>query len=85
MSTDILRNPPARTVQIVRCADYADALAPAFARLLAESALLAPQTVEGRRVLIKPNLLTDRTPDQAVTTHPACLRIVIRHLKSAGA
>ena len=85
MSTDILRNPPARTVQIVRCADYADALAPAFARLLAESTLLDPQTVAGRRVLIKPNLLTDRTPDQAVTTHPAVLRLVIRHLKSAGA
>ncbi|MBR3223465.1 MAG: DUF362 domain-containing protein [Kiritimatiellae bacterium] len=85
MSTDILRNPPARTVQIVRCAGYDDALAPAFARLLDESALLEPQAVAGRRVLVKPNLLTDRTPEQAVTTHPAVLRLVIRHLKSAGA
>ena len=83
--TDILRDPPARTVQIVRCADYADALAPAFARLLAESAVLDPRRVAGRRVLVKPNLLTDRTPEQAVTTHPNFLRLVIRHLKSAGA
>ena len=74
-----------KTVRIVRCADYASSLAPAFERLLAESALLAPQEVAGRRVLVKPNLLTDRTPDQAVTTHPAFLRLVIRHLKSASA
>ena len=79
------RNPSGRTVNIVRCADYADALAPAFARLLAESALLEPSAVAGRRVLVKPNLLTDRTPDEAVTTHPAFLRLVIRHLKAAGA
>ena len=85
METDIFRNPPSRTVQIVRCADYANALAPAFRRLLAESSLLDPQAMAGRRVLVKPNLLTDRTPDQAVTTHPAFLRLVIRHLKSAGA
>ena len=79
------RNPPARTVNIVRCADYADALTPAFARILAESALLEPSAVAGRRVLVKPNLLTDRTPDEAVTTHPAFLRLVIRHLKAVGA
>ena len=85
MKSDIFSTPPARAVRIVRCADYADALAPAFARLLAESALLDPPAIAGRRVLVKPNLLTDRTPDQAVTTHPAVLRLVIRHLKSAGA
>ena len=81
--TDIY--PPGRAVRIVRCDDYADSLAPAFARLLAESALLGPQDVAGRRVLVKPNLLTDRAPEQAVTTHPAFLRLVIRHLKAAGA
>ena len=72
-------------VWVVRCVDYASALEPALARLLGESALLGPQAVAGRRVLVKPNLLTDRTPDQAVTTHPELLRLVIRHLKSAGA
>ena len=85
MKEDIFHNPPARTVNIVRCADYADALAPALARLLVESALLEPSAVAGRRVLVKPNLLTDRTPDEAVTTHPSFLRLVIRHLKAAGA
>ena len=75
----------AKRVWVVRCADYASSLGPAFARLLDESALLGPQAVAGRRVLVKPNLLTDRTPEQAVTTHPELLRLVIRHLKSAGA
>ena len=74
-----------KNVWIVRCDDYADSLAPAFARLVAESSLLDPQAVAGRRVLVKPNLLTDRTPDQAVTTHPELLRLAIRHLKASGA
>jgi len=38
----------------------------------------------GQRVLIKPNLLTDRTPAQAVTTHPEVARAVIRQVKQAG-
>ena len=84
-AADIFRPPPARTVRIVRCPDYADSLAPAFDRLAGESGLLDPEKVAGRRVLVKPNLLTDRTPEQAVTTHPALLRLVIRRLKSAGA
>lgn len=85
MNQDTAMPNTVNSVRIVRCADYADALAPAFARLLAESSLLDPSAVAGRRVLVKPNLLTDRTPDQAVTTHPNLLRLVIRHLKSSGA
>ena len=72
-------------MRIVRCPDYGESLATAFARLAEESALFDPEKVAGRRVLVKPNLLTDRTPDQAVTTHPSLLRLVIRRLKSAGA
>ena len=77
--------PPSRTVHTVHCADYADALPAAFARLLSESAILPAAAVSGRHVLVKPNLLTDREPDKAVTTHPALLRLVLRHLKSSGA
>jgi uncharacterized protein (DUF362 family)/Pyruvate/2-oxoacid:ferredoxin oxidoreductase delta subunit len=40
---------------------------------------------EGRNVLLKPNLLTDRTPDASVTTHPEVVRPLIRLFKSAGA
>ena len=39
----------------------------------------------GQSVLIKPNLLTDRTPEQAVTTHPEVVRAIIRILKRHGA
>ena len=78
--------PASRTVHVVRCADYAESLAPALGRLLGESPLLLDKAaVRGKRVLVKPNLLTDRAPDKAVTTHPSLLRLVIRHLKSAGA
>lgn len=72
-------------VFFVRCADYGDALAESFDRLTALSGLLSPANVSGKRVLVKPNLLTDRTPEQAVTTHPELVRLVIRRLMSAGA
>ncbi|OGV70887.1 MAG: hypothetical protein A2283_03625 [Lentisphaerae bacterium RIFOXYA12_FULL_48_11] len=39
----------------------------------------------GQSVLIKPNLLTDRPPEQAVTTHPEVVRAIIRILKQHGA
>lgn len=39
----------------------------------------------GQRVLIKPNMLSARTPDQGVTTHPAVLEAVIRLAQAAGA
>ena len=72
-------------VWFTRCADYGDAPAAALGRLLGESGLLAADAVRGKRVLVKPNLLTDRTPDEAVTTHPDVLRPVLRHLKAVGA
>lgn len=68
----------------MRCADYGGA-AGAIQRLLGESGLLSADAIRGKRVLVKPNLLTDRTPEQAVTTHPNVLRAVLRHLKAAGA
>ncbi len=72
-------------VWFVRCTDYGAEVEGAFTRLLAGSGLLGADKVRGKRVLVKPNLLTDRTPEQAVTTHPDILRLVVRHLKSAGA
>ena len=71
-------------IWFARCAGYETAVG-ALERLLAESGLLNADSLRRRRVLVKPNLLTDRTPEQAVTTHPELLRAVLRHLKSAGA
>src|SRR6185369_601710 len=39
----------------------------------------------GERVLLKPNMLSAKPPEAAVTTHPAILRGVIRLVQEAGA
>ncbi|MBP5511221.1 MAG: DUF362 domain-containing protein [Kiritimatiellae bacterium] len=72
-------------VHVVRCPDYEIALPEAFERLAAASGLFDAAALCGKRVLVKPNLLTDRLPEQAVTTHPSLVRLVIRRLKAAGA
>lgn len=41
--------------------------------------------VEGRKVLVKPNILTDSDPSKCVTTHPVVTEAVIRFLQSKGA
>ena len=69
----------------VACGDYEAALAPALDRMLEMAGWLADSAIAGQRVLVKPNLLTDRAPEQAVTTHPALVRLVVRRLKAAGA
>jgi len=69
-------------VATVRCADYGAAVPEAVRRLLA---LLPLPEVSGRRVLVKPNLLCDRPPEAAVTTHPDVIRAVIAALRAAGA
>ncbi len=77
---------PKTTVALTRCTSYDESeVEAACSRLLAElggwSAFIRP----GQRVLIKPNLLTDRRPEQAVTTHPAVIHAIIRGVKSVGA
>ena len=39
----------------------------------------------GTKVLVKPNLLSARLPEDAVDTHPEVVRAVVRLVKSAGA
>ena len=39
---------------------------------------------EGSRVLLKPNLLFGKSPEKAVTTHPAVVKGVIQILREAG-
>ena len=73
------------SVFVTSCSDYESALEPALDRILDMTGWLAEPVLAGRRVLVKPNLLTDRAPEQAVTTHPALVRQVIRRLKARGA
>jgi len=72
-------------VFFARCADYGPALAEAVDRVFAHAGWGGQRPVAGKRVLLKPNLLTERKPEQAVTTHPEVVRHVIRRFKAAGA
>ncbi|MCL2335112.1 MAG: DUF362 domain-containing protein [Endomicrobia bacterium] len=71
-------------VSLIKCEDYnksLNAVKEAVDLLGGISAFVK----KGEKILIKPNLLTDRVPDEAVTTHPEVIRAVIRLVKEAGA
>jgi len=73
-------------IAFARCAGYEPAVvSAALDRLLAPLGGMGAFARPGCRVLVKPNLLTDRAPEAAVTTHPEVVRQVIRRLKAAGA
>lgn len=73
------------TVIFTACRDYATALPAAVERIFTDSRWLSTENLGGKKILVKPNMLTDRTPEQAVTTHPEFLRQVIRNLRQRGA
>lgn len=66
------------------CTDYSVALDAALERLLAPLGGMTTFVRPGQSVLIKPNLLTDRPPEEAVTTHPALVRAIIRSVRACG-
>jgi uncharacterized protein (DUF362 family)/Pyruvate/2-oxoacid:ferredoxin oxidoreductase delta subunit len=41
--------------------------------------------VTGKRVLVKPNILTDDDPSKCISTHPVVVEAVVRFLQSKGA
>ncbi len=43
---------------------------------------LFPMDLEGKKVLLKPNVLRAATPEEAVTTHPAVLRAVVEKVSA---
>lgn len=72
-------------VSIVSCPDYA------FERVLTSVKKsidllggLQHFVKSGDRVLIKPNLLSGRPPEKAVTTHPSVVKATIQLVKEAG-
>ena len=67
------------------CKAYDASLPAALDRLLEDLGGWEQRVPRGTAVLVKPNLLTDRTPDEAVTTHPALLRAVLSRLQACGA
>ncbi|MFA5255823.1 MAG: DUF362 domain-containing protein [Candidatus Omnitrophota bacterium] len=72
-------------VALVRCESYDtnrvfDAVKRSVDLLGGIGAFVKP----GMRVLLKPNLLSARLPEDAVDTHPEVVRAVVRLVKSAG-
>ena len=72
-------------VSVYGCREYAPALLDEvigrhFEALEADGALIHP----GDRVLIKPNLVMRRAPEEAATTHPEFVAAVIRAVKRRG-
>ncbi len=66
-------------VCLLKCEDY---MAEELDRALEEAAELAGfPDVEGKTILVKPNLLRGVAPEKAVTTHPEFLAAVLRLLK----
>ena len=56
----------------------------AVVRLLAPLGGMTAFVRPGERVLLKPNMLSAKLPEQAVTTHPSVLRAVIELVQQAG-
>ncbi len=69
----------------MRCATYDPSTVDASVRK-AVSLLggISRYVASGDRVLIKPNMLAARRPEQAVTTHPEVVRVAIRLVREAG-
>ena len=72
-------------VALHRCADYGPGLEAAVAAVLASLGGMTAFVRPGQRVLIKPNLLSDHAPAEAVTTHPELVRSLIRQVRDCGA
>ncbi len=74
------------TVAVTACAAYdAETVAAALSEALGALGGIAALVRAGQTVLIKPNLLSPRAPELAVTTHPELVRQVILQCVRAGA
>lgn len=72
-------------VALVTAHDYGwETVSAALSRLLQHLGGLQAFVKRGQTVLLKPNLLTAREPDRAVTTHPELVRAVIRMVRDLG-
>jgi uncharacterized protein (DUF362 family)/Pyruvate/2-oxoacid:ferredoxin oxidoreductase delta subunit len=72
-------------VSIINAKSYEqDELHQAMLNLLHPLGGISAFIAVGDRVLIKPNMLAAKTPEQAVTTHPALVRVVAQLVRDAG-
>lgn len=72
-------------IAFATAADYTrESLVPALEQVVRQSGF-APDQVAGRTVLLKPNLLMKRRPEEATTTHPLVVEAAARLLLDWGA
>ncbi len=70
-------------VAILSCSEYcADSILETLEKAVDAASF---PSVKGKRILLKPNILTGAAPEKAVTTHPEFLRGAIALLKKRGA
>jgi uncharacterized protein (DUF362 family)/Pyruvate/2-oxoacid:ferredoxin oxidoreductase delta subunit len=73
-------------VSIVKCKDYnSKKVIDSVFRAVGLLGGIETFAKQGDNVLIKPNLLSARVPEEAVTTHPELVRAAIRLVKGVGA
>jgi uncharacterized protein (DUF362 family)/NAD-dependent dihydropyrimidine dehydrogenase PreA subunit len=73
-------------VSLVRCASYTTAeVAAAVERAVDTIGGIRSLVRPGERILLKPNLLSAKEPERAITTHPEIVRAVVRLVRKAGA
>lgn len=73
------------TVSLLRADNYdTTTLRQKVTELLAPLGGMSTFVKPGERVLIKPNMLAAKSPEAAVTTHPALVKVVIEMVKAAG-
>lgn len=72
-----------KSVSVVKCSGY-DSAEQAVFTALDNIGGISNFVKKGDKVLIKPNFVSKKNPSDAVTTHPAILRAVIKAAESAG-
>ncbi|MFH1731183.1 MAG: DUF362 domain-containing protein [Planctomycetota bacterium] len=76
---------PRSTVALAECADYSRAnVERAVGKVIGLLGGIGHFVRSGENVLLKPNLLAARSPDEAVTTHPEIFRAVAKMCLDAG-
>lgn len=82
MRVSILSNP---TVSIIRSNEYGETVYNKVKEAVDLLGGISKFVGKGERILVKPNLLIDKPPEAAVTTHPYIVAATIRLVQEAGA
>ena len=73
------------SVALNRCTKYDAELITSIIEKQFEACGISENTVKGKKIVIKPNMVMNKSPEAAATTHPEMMRGCIRCLKKLGA